>query len=169
MRFPDTPYMKRLFDLFDYLKLNKIEYKFSAGNTFMYYNDSVYQRPSSGDGPPPGEDVFKISGYVPIPPGITSYTSPLDQALHPFRTLYVYGGWDEMWNHLKNFDDMSMRTYLLHIMKLDPRLVNWLETFDTSTGSYDKAFSEAVFDSLAFDYPNGSSADSSEVTWFCIE
>lgn len=42
------------------------------------------------------------------------------------------------------------------------QVTDWLETFDTGTGLYDRALTEAVLDSLDFNYGDG-------VKWHCVE
>lgn len=46
---------------------------------------------------------------------------------------------------------------------LSTRVVNWLETFDKSTGWYDRAFTERVLEFIAY----GQTGDA--VDWKCIE
>lgn len=54
-------------------------------------------------------------------------------------------------------------------MPYPTEVVNWLETFDSSTGSYDVALSEAVLDELAFNYPTMEPMPTSDQKWFCFE
>ena len=46
-------------------------------------------------------------------------------------------------------------------------MINWLETFDDSTASYDRAFSETVMDSLMFDWDEDDDAD--PVDWYALQ
>ncbi|EUC58754.1 L-amino acid oxidase, partial [Rhizoctonia solani AG-3 Rhs1AP] len=46
-------------------------------------------------------------------------------------------------------------------------VVNWCETFDKSTGWYDRALSETVLESIAFGWQPGP--DPPPVDWFCID
>jgi len=41
-------------------------------------------------------------------------------------------------------------------------VINWLETFDNSTASFDRAFAENVMDSFIFDYGEN-------VNWFTLK
>ena len=43
-------------------------------------------------------------------------------------------------------------------------MINWLETFDNSTASFDRAFAENVMDSLIFEYD-----DDKEVEWSTLQ
>jgi len=47
-------------------------------------------------------------------------------------------------------------------------MINWLETFDNSTASFDRAFSETVMDSLMFGY-NDIEPDAQPVDWYTLQ
>ena len=47
-------------------------------------------------------------------------------------------------------------------------MIDWLETFDNSTASYDRAFSENVLDSLVFGY-NDTEPDPQPVNWYTLQ
>jgi hypothetical protein len=47
-------------------------------------------------------------------------------------------------------------------------MINWLETFDNSTASFDRAFAENVLDSLMFDY-NDAEPDEEPVNWYTLQ
>ncbi|KIJ33672.1 hypothetical protein M422DRAFT_182968 [Sphaerobolus stellatus SS14] len=69
---------------------------------------------------------------------------------------------EDGWKYLQTFDTYSLRAYLaiayepsLHLnlpvkKGLPTDVINWLETFGNSTSSFDRALSEAVLDSMAF-------------------
>ncbi|KIM24008.1 hypothetical protein M408DRAFT_17753 [Serendipita vermifera MAFF 305830] len=82
-------------------------------------------------------------------------------------------------NHLMKFDGYSTRSYMTTRYKPSPELrekynlpnahlptdvVNWMETFDKSTGWYDRALSETVLEAIAFGWP-----DPSSVKWYCLK
>lgn len=49
-----------------------------------------------------------------------------------------------------------------------PTFVNWMETFDNSTGAYDRALTEVVLEAVAFGWK--PPAETHEGTkWWCIE
>ena len=47
-------------------------------------------------------------------------------------------------------------------------MINWLETFDNSTASHDRAFAENVMDSLIFDY-NGTEPNARPINWYTLQ
>ncbi|KAF5230562.1 hypothetical protein FANTH_13781 [Fusarium anthophilum] len=86
------------------------------------------------------------------------------------------------WDLLMSYDKYSTRQYLgtnicppLHKSDISPAnapappynyaTIEWLETFNSGTNSYDQAHSETVLDSLDFDY-----ADEGEepIKWYCV-
>lgn len=87
------------------------------------------------------------------------------KALEPFKVaLAVEGRFREGWEKLMKVDNLSVREYLLRCVKPEPPpagvadkvageaadkelglpffVVQWMERMDSSTGSYDLAFSE---------------------------
>lgn len=68
---------------------------------------------------------------------------------------------DSGWEALMRYDSFSTRRYMANVYRpskqlevpsgsLPMEVVNWCETMDTSTGSYDRAFSETVLEAVAF-------------------
>jgi hypothetical protein len=47
-------------------------------------------------------------------------------------------------------------------------MINWLETFDDSTASYDRAFAETILDSLMFGY-NDTEPNPKPVKWYTLQ
>ena len=47
-------------------------------------------------------------------------------------------------------------------------MIDWLETFDNSTASYDRAFAENVMDSLIFGY-NDTEPDPQPINWYTLQ
>ena len=185
-----TGVMKRLGELIDYSKLNDssfdtplkaklIDYHFEAraGGTFLYFNNERY-RAFSGTSPPDfyacemgvepdyvNAGIGNIVGDV-IDPFVRMIMKDLEQHTH------------EGWDILKKNDAFSLRTYmsLKHIpspsLKLPPvhlpaNVIDWCETFDSSTGSYDRSLTEQVLDLLAFG--KSGSQTYSEIEWKCFE
>ncbi|EPQ57024.1 amine oxidase [Gloeophyllum trabeum ATCC 11539] len=164
MRFPGSPYMRRIFKLVEDLTLKLIPYKFSADNTFMYFNHRRYQpNPPSSD---PPADPFQAKGYVPdeyLVPG-----NPGDLMaglLKPYRDPFMLDIPSALENLYKQ-DRYSTRTYMS--LACDPPypapVINWCETLEDSTGSYDRAFTETVLDSVAFEFPGDK-----EYSWYCFD
>ncbi|KAL6710995.1 hypothetical protein ACN47E_006870 [Coniothyrium glycines] len=89
------------------------------------------------------------------------------------------------YEYLMRHDKFSLREYLQNVEGYDPDTVHWLETTDSASGWYDMAFTENVFESLAFCYSDASNQskdikqskdtkqskdDVEEATkWWCIE
>ena len=59
-------------------------------------------------------------------------------------------------DYQKKLDELGLMPYPLSV-------VEWCETFDGSTTSFDRALTENVLDSLAFSY------DDKPFNWYCIE
>ncbi|KZT21397.1 FAD/NAD(P)-binding domain-containing protein [Neolentinus lepideus HHB14362 ss-1] len=167
MRFPDTPYMRRTFDLVrDRLSLSSklIPYKFHADNNLMYFNHRRYQPYPPPSSPP--ADPFGARGYVP-----DKYLSPenpaaiVDKVLEPWRKPFEVNIETALQN-LYTQDKYTMRSHMS--LKCDPpypsSVINWCETMDESTKAYDRAFVETVLDSVAFQFPGKK-----EYLWYCFD
>ncbi|KAF8867943.1 hypothetical protein BD779DRAFT_1684991, partial [Infundibulicybe gibba] len=160
MRFPQTDIMRRLFHLFHYPPLNQgnnglashlIPYFFAPekDNALMYFND-IRARTNSDEG-----QNF----------GWTSSAS----------ASHLAEGGQKGWELLMTMNAYSARGYMstkyipspnlgIPSTHLPTNVVNWCETFDTSTGSYDRAFSEMVLDAMAF-----ATDQSTPVSWKCLD
>lgn len=190
MRFPKTAAMQRVFNLFDYAPLNTpdidlgskvIPFIFQNDQTFLSYNGVTIQ----GSPPPPPQDVFKSAEVIQDTssyPYIRAGTKAIvDDVIYPF----AYGilqdlklGTTDGWDYMMLFDKYSTRAYMsityqptaalqLPSGPLPSDVVNWCETFDKSTGWYDRALSETVLEAIAFGWQPGP--DPPSVDWFCIE
>jgi len=94
------------------------------------------------------------------------------------------------YEYLMRHDKFSLRDYLQNIEGYDPETVHWIETTDSASGWFDQAFTENVFESLAFEYNDSSEKDEPEnknkvegekfeadkkegaekkIEWWCIE
>jgi hypothetical protein len=187
MRFPQTDAMNRMFHLFGYPPLNTPDialaqklapYRFSNDNCLMSYNGiikTVAQSKTPGDHFKSAaviQDTPNASAYISATPGAikTDALAPfVDKILHDLRT-----GGDKGWKHLMKFDKYSFRAYLslaytpsekLGIPQepLPTDVVNWMETFAGTTGSFDRALSDTVLDAIAFGWPSPD-----DVKWSCI-
>lgn len=178
MRFPNTPMMKRTFHLFHKLKkeadLSLIPYIFDNENSTLQYNDILMKRGLSTEDPKkwdvPGiPSRFAQHGWSGL---VNNVMDPFVKRLAEDFKRREKKGWELM----MHYDQYSTRAYMsgrrsdakaeldeLGLMPYPTPVVDWLETFDTSSASYDRALSEAVLDSLAFTFPQ------SEVKWWCIE
>jgi hypothetical protein len=164
MRFPKTPFMKRTFELFKSLNIPTMPYHFSSGHTFLYYNTIRYQRDANGNGPPAGTDPFKVQGSVGARAIKEGSAEIVASAIKPFRDALMKD-WKTGMKTLMEADDYSVRSFL-RFKGWNQEVINWVETMEDSTGSFDRALSEEVLDSMAFDYPVGPAQT---VSWFCVE
>ncbi|KLO16478.1 hypothetical protein SCHPADRAFT_995057 [Schizopora paradoxa] len=176
MRFPDNPIMERTFDLFKRLDFTTengklIEYIMSTDtDTYLYNNKSA---PASALKPEAsGVDTFGFSkgkgGTVPQSYFEQGYQHWIDLKIKRLRNLLKDDFEGEGWKALMKVDRHSMRSYMslnaddLSGEMYPTEVVNWCETLDVGTGMYDTALSEAVLDSLDFDYgPN--------VKWYAVQ
>jgi len=155
MRFPDTPFMKRVYDLAENrnLPVKLIPYVMQmvepTPNTFLFYNNSrVNNQDSSITG-----DPFNVSSYVTdstltTPQGVAQKVATVIQGFRDFfrpeqgkpppniKTVM------EVLFELTN--QYSMRSYMFSL-PMDPRDINWCETLDKSTGWYDRALTESAY------------------------
>jgi monoamine oxidase len=171
MRFPDIPFMKRVFDLIrddknspiaDQLEI--IDYVMDNPNNLNFYN-GILKTDAELDPdlkPPPPVDPFHTGVNPPDGPPNT-YSNMIAAALGPFKQALVEN-FDVGWENLMQWDEHSTRDYMAFVM--DPPypddIINWCETFDSATNLYDCALSESVMDSLDFDFPG-------DVKWYCIQ
>ena len=192
MRFPKIPAMNRVFNLFENANLNTPDialnsrltpfYFTGAGNypPFLSYNGVTVRQNAV-----PSGDPFKAADVIQsadkeayIKAGTKAIT---DDVIAPYATALL----DDLknntktgWEKMKSVDDHSTRSYMtfkyepsadLGIQKkpLPTDVVNWCETFDKSTGWYDRAFTETVLEAIAFGWQPGPNPPATQ--WFCIE
>lgn len=176
MRYPDTPIMKPLFDLFRKIDLKLGEYQFSdiAGNSILYYNNINRKRSVS----PITPQDFEITGVPARPWGEIGVEANLSNVTRPFADRLIKDvetGGSEGWKLMMRYDQYSMKAYMAgnrsdahpkdvpdidaaHLMPYPINVVNWCEAFDTSSSAFDKALTETVLESLAFAW-DGSDFD----------
>ncbi|KAL8954714.1 MAG: hypothetical protein Q9193_007122, partial [Seirophora villosa] len=146
MRFPNVPPMERTFDLFKRTGVPLIDYKISGENTPRRYNGITVFPPK--EGAPVEEDPFHVGeskgGAVPDE-ALKNLDDVMKEAFAPLKDA------------LKRGDAESFK------MNLDYQTIQWLETTDSATGQFESAFTEAVMDSIAFDYGEG------EENWKSVE
>lgn len=193
MRFPDILIMKHFWALIEHLHLEKSmkPYYFTAkdDNAFLSYNNRTYRQ----DAVPTGVDAFDAKGllgdrwntYVTVGPKKIHDDVILPFASGLYQDLEVGG--NEGWRRLLEKDKYSSRAYMcteyrpsadleLPDAALPTDVVNWMETFAGSTGSFDRAFTQDVLDALAFGWlPNPSPSacfrhdDDPDVKWYLFE
>lgn len=169
MRFPKIPAMRRLFRLFYSDELNTgeinvksklIEYRFDSPNSFLEFNRHRARASEVGT-----RDVFNFSETgVPKRELAKGYKKVLDRVFGEFTDelkLDLEDGGHEGWDKLMEQDHHSARSYMAVEKGLSMPIIRWCETMDTSTDSYDRAFSEACLDIVAF--------GDERTEWKCLE
>ncbi|KAL8853737.1 MAG: hypothetical protein Q9221_001380 [Calogaya cf. arnoldii] len=139
MRFPNVPPMERTFDLFKRTGVTLIDYLLKGENTPKRYNGITVFPPK--DGSTMEEDPFHVSeskgGVVPDK-NMTTAAKALEDAMAPLKDALKRGD-AESFRLFEEADEYTVRGYLR-------------EKISSATGLFDLAFTEAVMDSIAFDY-----------------
>ncbi|TBU23609.1 hypothetical protein BD311DRAFT_673539 [Dichomitus squalens] len=180
MRFPNIPFMKRVFDLFEELGMTEenrmlVPYQYSAANTFELFNGF---RHSSADSAPEDFDIFGVSetkgGAVPDAFVAQGADTVAAEVFLPYRDAFEKLPFPEAWKLLTAEDPYSTRGYLLAKKDYPETVVEWLETFESATGLYNNAFVESTMDAMDF----GSSSATTDAgirgkdldyPWYCID
>ena len=190
MRYPKTDTMRRLFNLFEYPPLNAGEIQLKAKliplhnasqNALFSYNGVTVRQ----DAVPRG-DPFKASEVIqdtdPDPYIAIGGKAIVNDVIAPFATLLLDDlktpGKTDGWEYLMKYDNYSTRAYMalaytpsdsLNIPKkpLSTDVINWCETYERSTGTYDCALSERVLDAIASGWQPGPKPR--VVQWYCIK
>ena len=152
MQFPDTPFMKRVFDLVRNRGLNVklipfIRQMVDLPHTFLYYNSNRVNNRAPSVSP----DPFSVSKYINNPNIRTpeGVSSTLSEVIQPFRDYFrpvdgktpdIGTAMDQL---LKETNNFSMRSYMLQ-KGITSKDINWCETLDQSTGWYDRALTEST-------------------------
>lgn len=123
MRFPDIPFMKRVFDLIrddknspiaDQLEI--IDYVMDNPNNLNFYN-GILKTDAELDPdlkPPPPVDPFHTGVNPPDGPPNT-YSNMIAAALGPFKQALVEN-FDVGWENLMQWDEHSTRDYMAFVM-----------------------------------------------------
>ena len=166
MRFPKTVLMEPVFKLFKIIGITqhlRPYYFIIKDRNIMNFNNIRKRRDESITS---AED-FDIPG---IPPQYSTvgWRALLDNVLDPFRKELVrdfYTGRKDGWNLLMRYDNYSTRGFMTNTSGIEGRgdelgllpypagVINWMETFNTSTTSWNHALSDAVLESLSFSWP----------------
>ncbi|KEP46404.1 L-amino acid oxidase [Rhizoctonia solani 123E] len=188
MRFPKTDFMERVFKLFRYppfkgeleKKLQPYYFVAEKKNAFLDYN-GVTRLQNQPRLPDPFKAAAVITSenkekYITV-----GYEKIVNDVITPFATGIfndLQKGTDKGWQKMMAYNKYSTRAYMsikysptpslgLPECPLPDDVVNWCETFDKSTGWYDRALSETVLEAIAFGWQPGP--DPSPVKWFCID
>jgi hypothetical protein len=165
-----------------------IKYNIEDKSTFLYYNSYRYKRSDSFD-----RDPFHTNGLISTSADLspTAVGKVIDDILEDFRL--PFSGQEKPMDELvadlfEKADKYTMRSFLLSTGIPGPA-ITYYETLQDSTGSYDRALTETILESLAFDWPTkkkedlaeGSfgtgtgpfsstkGAESEAVHWYCFE
>lgn len=188
MRFPQAAdgkpgVMTRLFNLFSYSPLNTgklrlndslVPFYFTPKNNngFLLYNNvRVRQNEPSND--------FRAAEIGVDPAYIKAGADAIfSDVIRPFSDRLwqdLDNGTDDGWKYLQSYDEYSVRAYMsfkyrpsaslgLPNESLPANVVNWCETFSTSTSSFDRSLAQEVFESMAFEGRPGG-----ELKWWRLE
>ena len=148
MRYPDTPFMKRTFDLIRNRGLNVklipyiLQMVAPEPNTFLFYNNArVHNQDKSVSGDPFDVGSYVVDQTLTTPEGVAEKVA---QVLQPFRGLFLRMPIAEAMKILfEETNNYSMRSYMILVKGMDPKDVQWCETLDKSTGWYDRALTES--------------------------
>ena len=200
MRFPEIDAMRRLFHLFAYPPLNKGVIQLHNKLRPFFYDGLPGHRPfKSFNDITLRQDDVKLTAqlraaemiYDTDPTPYLAATADVPKITNDAIEEYgsallddLKNGGTKGWEKLMKVDHLSTRALLSTIYRPSPKLkipnaplptdvVNWCETFDGSTGAYDRAFSEKVLGAIAFGW-QPSSSDANEETknntkWWLIE
>jgi hypothetical protein len=167
--------MHRLGSLFKYIGVQDklIDYYYTSDKSpgFQYYNGIRVRIGEHSDFDAPALGInqsYITAGTSAI---VEDVIGPYAQALYDDLKDNTTTGWDKM----LSVDAHSTRSYMTFAYMPSPSLnlpedhlstgvTSWLETFDKSTGWYDRSFTETVLESIAF----GQAGDGT-VDWKCIE
>ncbi|KAJ3510580.1 hypothetical protein NLJ89_g4592 [Agrocybe chaxingu] len=170
--------MQRVGNLFNYLKMQDklLPYYFKSNGSpgFQYFNGV---RARIGDGADFDAPSLGIADQF-IKNGVTAI---VDDVVGKFAAgIYedLKTGGEEGWQDMMAHDAYSTRAYMafkyipspsldLPEAHFSTRVINWCETFDKSTGWYDRALTETVLEAIAF----GEQPEEvrNKVNWRCID
>lgn len=172
MRYPDTSFMKRTFDLTRNrlaLTSKMLPYIRANDSTFLSYN-GISVTKGKNNSVQSAHDIFKFSeendGHVPDKyvaegPGVF-----WDKHLGDLRQLFVDYPFDEAFKKLKTFDAHTVTSYLMFEKKVPFEVVKWYELMESRTGLFDTSLTETVLASLVFNDPRFKGR---KFDWFCFE
>lgn len=175
MRFPDTSFMQRTFDLarnrlgikdkmLSYVRNNeKCKMNFNGiTKTKKEYKDSQDARPR--------QDLFKFSktndGNIPDNYVAQGSNAFWDDILGELRQLFVDYPFDVAFQKFKEVDGHSVTSYLTLVKNIPFEVSKWYETMESRTGLADTSLAETVLGSLVFIDPRFKDKT---VNWYCFE
>ncbi|VDC00494.1 unnamed protein product [Peniophora sp. CBMAI 1063] len=190
MRFPNTSSMTRAFQLFDYAPLNENglnlssklrPYIFKSEHSLLSYNDVTV---AQDDVQALAQDPFHTNAVI-RDKNSSAYLSVgadtiVNDVLKPFAIGLLSDAQNHTttgWDHMKKYDKYSARSYMateyrpskslgLPDKPLPLDVIAWCETFEDSSGAYDRALSEIVLDSIDFGW---SENPRKSAKWYLID
>ncbi|KAG8714986.1 hypothetical protein FRC09_017049 [Ceratobasidium sp. 395] len=174
MRFPNTPLMRKTFDLFNLLRIPHQAYTISDGKNFMLYNNIRKRKSDLENASIWRDDPFKVFGSLPHPWVEESPSDLLYEAIKPWiiRLKDAHAIEDptqqdlEFQRIFQEVDSYSTRSYLSIIKGYPQTIINWIECMTFGTGWFNRSFIETVMEELAFQYDKPSPTD---LQWYCVE
>lgn len=170
MRFPETAFMTRTFELAKKrLGIKMLPYIRANDNAFLSFNNISITKAENKQNDLVKDDTFKASvandGYVPEDYFKQGTGVFWDQTLGELRQYFVDYPFPVAFKKLKKFEDHSVTSYLLLEKKIPYPVVKWWETMESRTGLFDLSLVETVLASLVFMGPKMTDS----VNWWCFE
>ncbi|KAF8074658.1 L-amino acid oxidase [Lyophyllum atratum] len=172
MRYPDTSFMQRTFDLARNrlgLKDKMLKYLRANDNAFLHYNGITVTK-ALNNATPAAADIFKASktrdGYVPDKYVTEGSGVFWDVILGDLRQLFVDNPFDVAFQKLKELDGHTVTSYLTFVKEIPYPVIKWYETMESRTGLFDQSLTETVLASLVFMDPRFKGK---EIDWFCFD
>ena len=153
MRYPDTPFMKRTFDLFRNRELpgiNLIPYTLEMVNppgTWLYFNGIRVNNRATND----VVDPFQVGNYVNEENLKTqgAVLDKLQQVIQPFRDFFrpapdgtKPGIAQAVATLFQETNRFSLKSYMLTVAGMDPKDVNWCQTLTDAEGTFDLSLTQ---------------------------
>jgi len=171
MRFPETTFMSRTFDLAKRrLGLTMLPYIRSNDSALLSYNGISITQAENKRKNFDQEDVFRVStkndGHVPEDYFRQGAGVFWDKILNELREYFVDYSFSVAFEKLKQWEDYSVTSYLLLIKKVPYPVIKWWETMESRTGLFEQSLVETVLASLLFMDPT---IKDKPVKWWCFE
>ncbi|GLB43333.1 putative flavin containing amine oxidoreductase [Lyophyllum shimeji] len=173
MRYPDTAFMQRTFDLAKNrlgLKDKMLPYLRANDNAFLCYNGISVTKEEEAKAPKDA-DIFRSSeskqGFVPDKYVAQGTRVFWEDILGELRKLFVDNPFDVAFKKLKELDGHTVTSYLTFVKKLPPSVIDWYETMESRTGLFNQSLTETVLASLVFMDPRYNTP--SDIPWYCFD
>ncbi|KAJ7060959.1 L-amino acid oxidase [Mycena amicta] len=172
MRFPDTTFMHRTFDLVrKHLDMPEafIPYVRKQDNAFLCYNDISVTRGTAA-ATPNEDDIFKVSkangGSIPLGHVAKGSGALWDEALKELRDNFKNLEFADAYKKLMEYDGYSVSGYLQQVKGYSADVISWFQMTESRTGLMDAALTETVLASLVFNDPK---FENKTINWYCLD